>query len=122
MPRVDINKRDQIILSALRSKKMFEELFSSCVATGGNTSSGSSKVIRHTAPTYVWTMEPCKMVGILTKKRTLCIYSMYIYISHIFKTLLAKHRLPGVFTATIELGSSLAWASLLPAFGIERVP
>ena len=47
---------------------------------------------------------------------------MYIYISHIFKTLLAKHRLPGVFTATIELGSSLAWVSLLPAFGIERVP
>ena len=44
VPRVDINKRDQIILSALRSKKMSpEELFSSCVATGGNASSGSSK-------------------------------------------------------------------------------
>ena len=63
------------------------------------------------------------MVGILTKETyTLYIFHVYIYIAYIFKTLLAKHRLPGVFTATIELGSSLAWASLLPAFGIERVP
>ena len=43
-PWEDINKRDQIILNALRSKKMSpEDLFSSCVANGGNASSGNSK-------------------------------------------------------------------------------
>ena len=59
-PWEDINKRDQIILNALRSKKMSPEDLLSLRANGGNASSGNSRH-RYATP-HRRTYGPCSHV------------------------------------------------------------